>query len=290
MALRLITESVARREWAGDMMVVREDRNLKSDIVLFLSYTAIALLVLLPFWRPDVPVIRDISYSYALFAAVLLFAYAYYISADLKAARAPASWLLAASRERIWVQFRSYKHYQWPRTDPTVFALERSDIDSIFGVKIPRNNEPQMAIKLVEKIPHEMIDILMDENTRLEGNGFLRGRHNHEPVRIEKDERTLRLMFKTNLPTLAFALDKLRLNYDIDPPRSIPEPEAYLLPNEMPLTDAVMAEAHALVAQGKKLEAIRYLTRRTGISLRDCKAIIDDLEQGQYASQQGAPE
>lgn len=234
MSLRLITESVARREWAGEMMVVREDRNLKHDFILLGCRAAIAVLVLLPLWRPDMWGFRDIPYSYALLAALGFLAVSLVISMDLKAARAPSSWLMAASRERIWVQFRSYRHHQWPRTDATVFAIERSDIESMFGVKVPRNPEPQLAIRLSETIPHEVIDVLMDENTRLEGKGFLRGRHNHEPVRLEMDERTLRIMFRNNIPSLGAALDKLRLNYDVDPPHSIPSPDAGLLPSESP--------------------------------------------------------
>lgn len=277
MTIRLLSAAEARREWTGDMLVVREDRDLLHDFKLFGMRCGAAFLLTYPLWRPDVSPFRDIPYLLLFLLAGWLLYASWRLGRELKAARHPEGWLMAASRERVWLHLRSYLHAGWPRVHKTVLCLDRADIDVIYPVKVQRQAAMQLAIRLEQPLPPALIEALMNENTRMERGRFGYGRQNHEPVRLEENGQTLRVMFGMQIPPLGPALDKLRLFYPVDPPHAVPEPEAYLLPSEMPLSDTIIAEVAGLLQEGKRLEAIRYLRARTGLGLRDCKSIVDDL-------------
>ena len=285
MAIDLITEAEARRQWAGEMLVVRMYRDLKADFSIYGCFALAALLVTYPLWRPELPGLKDIPYWLAFLFATGLGFFAYWMMQDLRAARHGSSWLLAASRERVWVHFRSFHHYKWPATDPTVFVIDKADVQSFYAVRISGGRPPQMAIRLAGAIPPELVDVLMDKNPRLHGEGMVRGRPRHEPVRLEQNGATLRLMFDAVIPEISLALDKLRFNYKVEPQHTVPDAEAYLLPNQMELTDAMIDIAIAMVKEGQEIEAIRYLRQRTGMSLKDCKGIVGDMARHELPPQ-----
>lgn len=232
MSVALLTESEARRQWSGNMLVVREDRTLIPDFaVIGLRCMALAL-VSLPFWSKGILFMEDIPALVALLGAGWCVFRSFVIAADLKAARAPSSWLFAASREKVWVHFRSYLHHEWSAVDKTVFAMERTDIDHLCALAGPDGSKIQLAIRLEQPLPPEFIEALMIENTRADGVAFRRPRHAHEPVRLEKNLCTLRILFGNTIPSFTLVRDKLRLDYRVDPARSVADLEAGLLPDE----------------------------------------------------------
>lgn len=238
MTARLMTELASRREWGGGMMVVREDRDLKPDFQIIGLRGLALVLVTLPLWRSGILFIEDIPYWLSLLVAGGSAWYAQRMAVDLKAARVSSSWRLAVARDRVWVNMRSYLHHYWPRTDKTVLAFDRADIAEFHAVRFRGGFQPELAICLTEPLPKSFIRALVEENCRMEQGRFGYTRAPHEPLRIEKNGRVLRLQIERTRPGLTQVLDKLRLTWPVEATRSAGNPEDSLLPNDPGIFEA----------------------------------------------------
>lgn len=232
MTCRLITELAARREWSGSMLVVREDRDLKPDFQIIGLRALAVVLVSLPLWRSGVLFVQDIPYLLALLVAAGSLWQAQRMATDLKAARNSTSWRLAVSPDRVWINMRSYRHYHWPRTDKTVFAFDRADIDQFHAVRFRSGALPELAICLEQPLIRDHVVALIEENCRMEQGRFGYTRAAHEPVRLEKNLRIVRLQVDNCRPNLSQTLDKLRLSWPVEATRASGFPEDNLLPND----------------------------------------------------------
>ena len=226
-------EAESRGLWRGDLLLVKQQRDLLADFRLMGYRTAILLLVTLPLWRGDTPMLDKIPYILLVLFAFLLLWLDRIQAADIRKARHPSSWLLASTKEGLWIKLRSWHHNHWAE-EKVVIEILRDDVVSINALK-NRAGVEAIDIILQQPLSFEVVDAIQFENNREDGAGQWRRRYAHAPVRIGRDGAMLRIFWDGETPGVQQALDKLRLNYNIIPARSVTDPEAALLPLDFQL-------------------------------------------------------
>jgi hypothetical protein len=284
MPLQLLTQAEARAQWTGDLTIVRHQRVAFEDLGVMMLRTLVVALVTLPLWRPLFHELAFFPYWLALMLAAGAFAFSHFWGKDILAARQPGAWLLVANRKTIWLHFRSYWHWRWPQDDKTVIRLDLEDIDFIAGVRVADKSPPQLAFRLHQPLPDEMVDRILEENNRLQQDRWGRGRVHHSPVVVERDAQTLRVRWSKEYPRIRETGDKLRLSFPIEPIMRIESADENVMEYIPKLTDADTVQINELLRQNDRIAAIKLLRNATGIGLKEAKEIIDN------AGWQGEPE
>lgn len=284
MPVRLLTEAQARAEWSGDLLLVRQQRVAFVDLGIMLLRTVVVAMVTLPFWRPVFPEFNILPYWLALCIAAFALVFSHLKAKEVQAARRPEAWLLVANRKMIWLRFRSFWHWQWPADEPTVLAIALEDIDHLVPLRFADGTMPQLAIRLKEEMEYALADVVLDENSKLHGGKFMRGRVHHAPVVLEEGLTGLRVRWSGEFPTLRESCEKLRLNFPIEPPMRLEDSAAGVLANRPRITEDSLAEVDELLRAGDKIGAIKRLRDITGMGLKEAKEMV---EQSGWQSGEG---
>ncbi len=282
---QLLTEPQARMLIPQEALVVRPASSFLA-YPLLLAFTAFSVAFLsLPLWRdvwssaPDVP-----SWFCGVAGSVLLLVSKGFW-AQLRATRQPGAWVLAITRDRVWIKFRSYHHWRAPIDDKIVVQIDRLDIDRVCPresrvrtgtPKSPRTEWlSRLDFLLTSPLSKDQVDAIVYENKRMFQGRFVKSRIQHTPVLVGGGGTVLMVSMQEVSPSLSAVLTALPSAYQVEPV----QPLGGMAEGEdvapFAVSDRIAAEIAALAQSGKTLEAICLMRAHTRLGLKEAKAAIE---------------
>lgn len=291
MSADLLTEEQARQLASPDALILREGRGV-FDYVLWIVFSAATLAGLFfPFWRQYLPKDPDFPSFLAVGGGLFCWLFSGMSGADLKAARQPGSWRLISGTNALFVNFRSYHHWKWPKEDKIVLRLSPLDVDYIQPVEgsITVGNGKsrrtasfrRLELYLRDPLEQAILEAITRENLNTPP-GF-NSRYGHSPLQASADGRVLALEFGRLTPGFSKIQELLRSRYRVQPVVDVRQ-SVSMTTHRVPFTPERQREVEMLLAAGDKIGAIKLLRNYTGLGLKEAK---DMLEQGRMADLTG---
>lgn len=286
---KLLTEQQARRLISPDALVVRAAHHWWEYPFVYGFATFALAFFTLPLWRsywlaaPDLP-----NWVCYVFGGICVMMGKAFVT-QLTAARQPSAWLLALTRDRVWIKFRSFHHWKAPAEDKVVFQLDRYDVDRLSPREskiVTGSGENRKAqwlrrldFRLREKLSPEQIDAVNFENRRMFGGKLISGRNHHMPVLIGEEGALLLVDMRGIMPSFKAVLAGVPSTYLVEQLQPLGGMEAESMSPYGGVSDARAAEISSLAQGGQKIEAIRLLRTLTGMGLKEAK---DAIEAGRW--------
>lgn len=282
---QLLTEPQARGLIPQEALVIRPASSLWAYPLIVAFSTFSVAFFTLPLWRSAWPSAPEVPSWFCFVAGAVLLLVSKGFLAQHRAARQPSAWVLAITRDRLWIKFRSYHHWQAPLDDKVVLQVDRLDIDRVSpresrvltgATKSPRTEWlSRLDFLLTAPLSKEQVDAIVYENKRMFDGRFVKSRIQHMPVLVGGNGTMLMVSMQGVSPSLSAVLTALPSAYQVEPV----QPLGGMAEGEdvapSTVSDRTAAEIAALAQSGNTLEAIRLLRAHTRLGLKEARAAIE---------------